>query len=245
VRVGGQTVVTGATGEFQFSGVQVTPSPQIQVTAAGVKPLTQTVPALTPSQANDIGDIFVVDEAGSYTAVVKGTVVSAENFQPVANAKVTISGLQAITGANGAFTISNLPVGLGGPIGVGTIVATGFETKTIIIDLPLGASPPDNDLGPISLSPPVGSIPGGPFNIRGTVSQSGVADMSGTLVSLIRKSDNQTVETFTTGASGAYGFWVVAGEYTVRAERGALSKTADASLVRIDQPITVNLTLGP
>ena len=245
VNIAGQSVVTTATGEFQFAGVPVLPSPQIQVSAPGIATLNQSVPALTANQANDLGDIFVVDENGTYTANVRGTVVNAENFNPVANAVVTISGRRATTGANGEFQLTNLPVGLGGSIAVGTITAQGFETKSLILDLPLGASPPDNDLGPIAISPPVGTIPGGPFNIRGTVTQVGIQDMTGTIVSLIRKSDNQVVDTFTTGAAGFYGFWVVAGEYTVRAERGAGAvKTADATLVRIDQPITVNLTIG-
>ncbi len=243
VNVGGQSMVTTATGEFQFSNVRVTPSPQLTVTAQGVATLTQAVPALTPNAANDLGDIFVVDDTGSYTAVVRGTVVNAENFLPVANAVVTISGQRSTTGANGVFQIANLPVGLGGSVAVGTIVAQGFETKIILIDPPLGPSPPDNDLGPIAVSPPVGTIPGGPFNIRGTISQAGVTDMSFTTVTLIRKSDSQTVATFTTGADGKYGFWVIAGEYTVRAQRGQATASADATLARVDQPITVNVNI--
>ena len=246
VSIAGRSMVTNTLGEFDFTGIPVTPSPQITVTGQGIKTLTQTVPALEAGRDNDLGDIWVVDENGSYTANVRGTVVNAENFQPVANAVVTISGQRAITATNGTFQLLNLPVGLGGTgVVVGTIKATGFEPKDINIDPPLGPSPPDNDLGPIAVSPPVGTIPGGPFNIRGTVSQAGVSDMSFTTVDLIRKSDSQVVATMTTGADGRYGFWVVGGEYTVRAQRGQLVQSADATLVRIDQPITVNVTLTP
>jgi hypothetical protein len=246
VNIGGRSVTTTATGTFTVLNVPVTPAPQMTVTAQGVRTLTQSVPLLTPNEVNDIGDVWVVDSTGEYTAVVTGTVVSAEDFQPVAGATVTIGGQRALTGANGSFRISNLPVGLGGPdVRVGRIFKQGFPLGEFIIDPPLGPSPPDNDLGAIPLATAVGPIPGGPFNIRGTISQAGVQDMSFTTVNLIRDSDQQTVGTMTTGADGRYGFWVVAGDYTVRATRGTATGSADANLARIDQPITVNLTVAP
>src|SRR5687767_460405 len=160
VSLAGRSMVTTASGEFDFTGVPVTPAPQLTVTAQGIKTLSQAVPGLIPNTDNDLGDIWVVDENGSYTANVRGTVVSAENFEPVANATVTLSGQRVITGTTGAFLLTNLPVGLTGD-NVGTIFKQGFQIKPINIDIPLGPSPPDNDLGPISLSPPVGPIPGG------------------------------------------------------------------------------------
>ncbi len=243
VTIAGRSVQTLNDGTFILRGV-ASDARQIQVTAQGLQPLTQPLPTLTANRVNNLGDIFLSDSG--YTAAVKGKVVRADTLAGLAGAKVRISGQVTTTADDGAFTLSGLPVGLGGMQDVGLITAAGFEDKPVRIDPPLGASPPDNDLGDIPLAPPVGGIPGGPTTIRGTVSLQGQMDFSQTTVTLINPDNGETLSTQVTAADGRYGFWVPTGRYQVRAERsGFQPQTRDVTLNRTDQPQTVDFTLIP
>jgi hypothetical protein len=211
--------------------------------------LTQALPSLTAGRTNDLGDVFLSDVG--YTATASGRAVRADDLTPISGATVRLSGLVATTDANGSFRFVGpsqlLPVNLGGTgVVVGMIRATGLEDKPIVIDPPLGASPPDNALGDIPVSPPVGGTPGGPSNIRGTITITGQSNHSGVTVTLIDRGTSLPVATRVTEADGRYGFWVVAGDYTVRAEKAGLTpKQQDVTLVRPDVPVTVDLTLAP
>ena len=252
VSIGGQQTQTDVGGNFLLRSVPVNAG-TLTITGNGIEPLTQPLAPLTPNVRNDLGNIFVVATGGTYTADVQGTVVRSDTLQPVSGARVLLNGMVMVTGPDGKFQFTKLPVGLGGgttPVGLITLHdANGvpiLEDKPILLDLPLGASPPVNDLGLIPMSPPVGSIPGGPYNIRGTVSLQGLTDFSGTTVTLINKATGATVATFSTDASGGYGFWVVPGTYTVKADHaGFTSQQADVTLTAPDQPVTKNFTLTP
>jgi hypothetical protein len=246
VTIAGRSIQTLNDGTFILRGV-ASDSRQIQVTAQGLQPLTQSLPTLTANQVNNLGDIFLSDTG--YTAVVKGRVVRADTLAELAGATVRISGQVTTTDANGTFTLTGLPVGLGGTLEVGLIKAASFEDKPVRIDPPLGASPPDNDLGDIPVAPPVGGIPGGPTTIRGTVSLQGQTNLSLTTVTLINKSNGQTLGTQVTAADGKYGFWVPAGQYQVKAEHPGppafQPQTKDVTLSRTDQPQTADFALIP
>ncbi|MGC8666928.1 MAG: carboxypeptidase regulatory-like domain-containing protein [Chthonomonadales bacterium] len=252
VTIGGRQTQTDVGGNFLMRSVPVNAG-TLSITGSGIQPLTQPLAPLTPNARNDLGNIFVVASGGAYTADVQGTVVRSDTLQPVSGARVLLNGMVFVTGADGKFQFTKLPVGLGGgtiPVGLITLHdANGIpllEDKPLLLDLPLGASPPVNDLGLIPMSPPVGSIPGGPYNIRGTVTLQGLTDYSGTTVTLIAKATGSTVQTFTTDASGGYGFWVVPGAYTVKAEHaGFTTQQADVTLTAPDQPVTHNFTLTP
>ena len=253
VTVGGKSFTTLVDGNFLIQGIS-SASTQIIVTATGIKALTQPLPALKPNSVNDLGDIFVLDSSatGGYTATASGVVVRGDTNAPVGGATVKLSGQVVTTNSNGTFAFGGLPVGLGGTLNtgelvqVGLITLSGFEDKQIFIDPPLGAPPPNNDLGFIPISLPVGTIPGLPSNIRGVISLQGLVDLSGTLVSLIDKSSGATVGTFTTGADGKYGFFVVAGSYTVKASHtGFQDKQQDVLLTRPDLTQTVSFMLTP
>jgi hypothetical protein len=245
---GAPAVQTLVDGSFTIRNASSTAT-EITVTAAGMTTLRQKLPALTPNAVNDLGDIYITDT--TYNADVDGRVLRADTFEPIAGAQVVISGLRTTSDALGAFTLKGLPVGLGG-LGqaVGKVTATGFEVKPIIIDLPLGpTAPPDNlvnHLGDILVSPPVGGIPGGPSTIYGKVLLQGQTAHGGSTVTLIRVSDGATLGSVLTLADGSYGFWVPVGAYRVRAEHtGFTSQTVDATVVRLDSPVVVNITLTP
>ncbi len=249
VNINGAQVTTDATaGTFVLRGVS-SASKQIVISGTGIVTLTQNLPTLTPNTVNNLGDIYVVDttSGNDYSATASGTVVDSTNQHPVAGALVRLNGQAVTTGASGAFSFSNLPSGLGGTTNpVGLIRATGYEDKPIVLDLPLGKSPPDNNLGAIPISPPVGGIPNGPTNINGTVTAQGATDNSGTTVTLIGKTSGQTVGTETTAADGKYGFYVAAGTYTLHFNHtGFTSKSQDVTLARPDQVQTFNVTLTP
>jgi hypothetical protein len=252
VSAGGASFQTLADGSFNLQNIPSNTT-QIVVSGPGIKTLTQTLPTLTPNAINDLRDIFVLDTSDPnalYNTNLKWQVVRNDTKAPVAGAFVTISGQSTTTDANGNFSFSNLPAGLGGlTTPVGLVKATGFEDKPIILEFPLDPSPPDNaPPGAIEIAVPVGSDPPpGPFNITGKVSLSGnppPTDLSFTTVTLINKADGATVATFTTRADGRYAFWVLAGDYTVRAEHaGYTTKTQDVQLVTQDQTKVVDLTL--
>jgi hypothetical protein len=249
VNIGGVSFTTLADGIFTLRNVPSTAT-QILISAPGVQPLTQTLPTLTPNSVNDLGDIFVLnaDDAGTYTAVASGKVVRADTLEGVPGAKVRLSGQAAVTDGAGNFSIPNLPIGLGNSgTAVGNIKAVGFEDKQIVLDFPLIASPPNNDLGQLLLAPPVGDTPGGPNNIKGKVSLTGQTELSGTVVSLIDKATGSVIATRTTASDGTFGFWVVTGNYTVRAEHAGppafAAKEQDVTLTRTDVPVVVNITL--
>jgi hypothetical protein len=253
VTIGGRQFVTG-TGSIGLGNFSLTNVPSdattITVSGTGVKTLTQTLEPLTPNATNDLGDIFVIDAADSetYTANVTGVVVRNDTLAPVAGAKVRLSGHVTTTGADGAFSFTGLPTGLGlAGTPVGDVTATGFTKSDITLGgLVLGASPPVNDLGNIVIAPVVGPTPDPPTNIKGKVSLTGQTDLSGTTVTLTLKSDGSTVDTMVTKADGVYGFFVAANTYTVKVQHaGFTDQQADVTLTRPDKVQTKDFTLAP
>jgi hypothetical protein len=253
VSIGGGSVTTTTDGTFTIRNIASTAT-QLSVTGTGLQTLTATLGTLTPNTVNDLGDIFVLSsaDAGGYTATIKAQVVRADTLAAVSGASVIVSGHGTTTDAGGNFTITGLPVGLGtAGTAVGTIKATsqGLEDKQIFIDFPLVTSPPVNDLGQIQMAPPVGEIPGGPFNIKGKVLLQGQTDLSGTTVSLKNKTTGATVGSGVTSTDGTFGFWVVAGTYTVTATHAGpptfQPKSQDVTLTSPDKTVSITLTLTP
>ncbi|MCX6361807.1 MAG: carboxypeptidase-like regulatory domain-containing protein [Armatimonadetes bacterium] len=242
VTAGGATAATAADGSFVLAAVPVTTT-RIAVTATGMKALNQTLPTLSAGKTTDLADIYLSDVG--YTADIATRVVRSDTAAAVAGATVLVSGLTAVSGADGSVSIAGLPVGLGGPlVQVGVAKATGYEDKAIIFDLPLGAGA--NSVGDIVLSPPVGEIPPGPSTIRGKVTWTGGTAFGGTSVSLLSRPGGVVVANGITQDAGDYGFWAPAGSYTVVATRSGYAEARkDCDLARPDVPIQVDLTLTP
>lgn len=240
---GASSVTTAADGTFTVASAPSTAT-TITITATGSAKLVQALPTLKANAVNNIGDVFLSDTG--YTAEVTARVVRSDTLAVIPGASVLLSGRATTTAADGTFSITGLPVGLGTtPVDAGVIKVTGLEDKAIRIDLPLGASPPINDLGDIQVSPPVGPIPGGPYNIRGTVSLTGTTDFSNTTVSL-RSAGGVVLDEMTTGTDGSYGFWMPAATYTVAVSHaGYTGQSKTVILTRPDVPVTAGFTLSP
>jgi len=221
---------------------------QIVVTATGMTKLVQDLPTLTANAVNDLGDVFLTNS--TYNADVDGTVLRADTLAPVSGATVRISGKTAVTASDGSFAIKALPVGLGGPdIQIGVVRATGFEDKAIYWDFPFGATTSAdtvNHLGNILISPPVGTIPDAPTTIRGKVTLQGETVHTGSTVTLIKLPEGTELGSVLSLSDGSYGFWVPVGKYQIRAEHsGYQTQTVNVLLSKLDQPVTVNITLVP
>lgn len=250
VEIGGtQGQASDSDGQFNLAGISATATVLTirNVNGSGAEQFRRTLTVqLTGGQTTDIGVVYISDQG--YTANISGRVVTQVDsvFQPVAGAKIVISGVKAVSGVDGKFSMTGLPVGLGSLPGalLGDVRATGFEIKTIVSEtlgppLVAGANPiPD-----IIISAPIGSTPPPPFTITGKATVQGVAQAG---VNINLKAGAVDLGSVTTDSAGAYFFWVVPGTYTITASKsGFASKQVSATLNRADTPVTapaINLT---
>jgi hypothetical protein len=196
------------------------------------------LPPLPISGTVYIGEVFI----GPYTGVARATgkVVSAETGQPVGGAKVTIGAFSTSTNSAGNFLFDRLVA----QTDQGVVEATGFERKVFAIDPPL--APGDNDLGEIRVAPLVGNEPpGGPYNLRGTVSvPSPDSPVGASVVLLDADTQTQVDSAVITQASGEFRFWVPLGRYTLRVSKsGYITVQQEVTLTAQNQPLTVNVKL--
>ncbi len=200
--------------------------------------VTFPMPPLPESGTVYIGEIFIGPGAGIARAT--GKVVSAESGQPVQGARVTIGAFTTLTNSVGNFVFERLVAATD----QGTVEATGFEKKVFAIDPPL--SPGDNDLGEIRIAPPVpADPPGGPYNLRGTVSVQAPDTPVGVNVQLLDPDTLTPVDSMViTQTSGEYRFWVPLGRYLLRVTRsGYVPFQQEVTLTAQNQPLTVNVNL--
>jgi hypothetical protein len=197
--------------------------------------------ALSATQANNLGDIYVSDTG--YTATVTGRVVAQVSgaIQPVGNATVTIANVTAKTMTDGTFTLNGLPIDLGNVAGTfGKVSATGFEDKPITdvnLQFPLKAG--SNPIGDLLIAAPSGSTPLPPYTIKGVV-QVGAQPLPSATVTLMHLVNGvpTTIGSTTTDATGTYTFWVTADMYTIQATNAGTMKSVSVTLVKLDQPVT-------
>lgn len=248
VSIGGKSVATQADGTFTLTGVPSNAT-TANITASGSQ--ARQVPiTLKPNVSNDLGTLFLTDNAAGYTATVTGRIVTQDSGQPVGNATVSIASVSTSSKTDGTFSLAGLPVDLGASMPAGTVVgsvkANGFEDKPITVEtlgFPLvkGANP----IGDIRIASPVGSLPPGlPSTVRGVVTVQGQKPSGGVTITLTSNGNN--LGTTTTDTNGNYSFWVVPATYTVTANfPGFPAKSAQVTLARLDTPVTaptINLT---
>jgi hypothetical protein len=200
--------------------------------------VTFPLPPLPGSGTVYIGEVFIGPNTGIARAT--GKVVSAETGQPVAGAKVTIGAFSTLTNNAGNFAFERLVA----QTDRGVVEATGFAKKVFAIDPPL--APGDNDLGEIRVAPPVGNEPpGGPYNLRGTVSvPSPDSPVGASVVLLDADTQTQVDSAVITQASGEFRFWVPLGRYTLRVSKsGYITVQQEVTLTAQNQPLTVNVNL--
>lgn len=200
--------------------------------------VTFPLPVLPESGTVYIGEIFI--GPGSGIAKATGKVVSAETGQPVQDAKVTIGAFTTLTNASGSFVFERLVAG----IDRGTVEAAGFEKKLFAIDPPLAVG--DNDLGEIRIAPPVpAEPPGGPYNLRGTVTVQAPDTPVGVSVQLLNPNTREPVDSMViTQSSGEFRFWVPLGTYVLRVTHAGYTPfEQEVTITAQNQPVTVNVNL--
>ena len=229
IAINGHTATTGTDGTFTLSNVAATAT-AATVTAAGEMPRTLTLVLTDTTGTYDLGNIFI--SSGGYTASASGTIVTPVKglYQAVGGANVTIAGSTVLSGADGSFSITGLPVGLGSDptVQIGTVQAKEFVDKPITTQFPFvtGANP----LGQIVIQSPVGATPGVPYTITGKV-EHGTTGLPTIPVTITYGSTQLTTQT---DANGNYYFWVVPGAYTILA--------VESANVEMSVHVTVNTT---
>ncbi|MGC8783989.1 MAG: carboxypeptidase-like regulatory domain-containing protein [Armatimonadota bacterium] len=201
--------------------------------------VTFPLPPLPSSGTVYIGEVYIGPNTGIARAT--GRVVSAETGQPVQGAKVTIGAFSTLTSQTGSFAFERLVA----QIDQGIVEATGFEKKVFAIDPPL--APGDNDLGEIRIAPPVSNEPpGGPYNLRGTVTLQGGESPVGTSVQLLDADTQAQVDSMViTQPSGEFRFWVPLGRYILKVTRsGYITFQQEVTITAQNQPVTVDVNLA-
>ncbi len=246
VTIGGNSIATNADGSFSFTVSSNATSATISATGEVTRTITI---ALKANQVNDLGNIFLADDGGTYTATVTGRVVTKVKgvTQPVGGASVTIGNVTAITTVDGKFTLNGLPVDIGSVNGIyGKVTAAGFAEKLISADtlqfaLIAGANP----IGDLLIAAPSGSTPLPPYTITGLVNVVGSPGV-GVAVDIALQGSGVGLGQIQTDATGHYYFWVAPGTYTITAaDSGGSIKSVDITLPSLTAPVmatTINLS---
>ncbi len=236
VAIDGHTATTAADGTFSVANV-ASSAKTATVTAAGETTLTLALVLTNTTGTFNLGNVFI--SSGGYTASASGIIVTPVKgqYQAVGGADVTIAGSTVLSGTDGSFSITGLPVGLGADptIQIGLVQAKGYVNKPITVQLPLitGA----NDLGQIVIQSPVGATPGVPYTITGKV-QHGTAGVPGISVAIF-SGDTQLGNPVSTDANGNYYFWVVPGSYSIIAvQSGGQQSKVQVTLSAPNVPVT-------
>ena len=106
VMVSGLTTTSGGDGSFNFSNVP-SGAQTLNATATGFNPASASVTVM--AGANVSQDIAMTPLLGTITGIVR----NADNGDPISGATVTVTGtgLSTTSGADGTFTLSNVPAG--------------------------------------------------------------------------------------------------------------------------------------
>ncbi|WP_256762422.1 carboxypeptidase regulatory-like domain-containing protein [Cohnella sp. WQ 127256] len=108
VSIGGISAVTGAQGQYTLSNVPAG-SQTINVSKAGYNNETANV-TVTAGQSVSASVIVLSVSAVQTTGTVTGAVFGTDD-DPISGATVSIGGISAVTGAQGQYTLSNVPAG--------------------------------------------------------------------------------------------------------------------------------------
>lgn len=168
-----------------------------------------TIPPPTGSSV-DVGDLYV----GIDKVTVEGRVLNANDQSALSGATVRFAGKDTATDANGRFSLTEVAYSSANPASffdiVGSVTRPGFLSQSFRASTPATAG--IVSIGDVLIVPEGGSEPpGSPYNITGLVQPS--ANAPGTIVTLL--SAGTPIRRITVGTDSRYGFWVVAGTYTI------------------------------
>lgn len=237
VTIAGRSTTTGSDGSFALAAPAGLQSVAITATGYMSRNYTTTIPTVTNGQSVTLDPLWLTSQSGGNTAVAVGTVEDLSTVKPVAGATVTVAGISATTAADGTFTISDLPVGLGGATGavIGEITAPKYQKRTITTDAlggyVLGTG--SNDLGTLFITSSAisGNPPGGPYTITGIVTVASIPT-AGIGVTLTGGASSTTV------TNGIYSFWVAPGTYTITASDTGSSASTTVTVKSQSIPVT-------
>ena len=172
---------------------------------------------------------------GAPRGTVKGRVVSLTTGLPVGEftIKIGVTSRDFET-TDGAFAME----GVGRLLTEGAASADGYEEKSFSIEYDQSGLA---DVGDVRLAVSAGTEePPEPSTVRGTVKLSDSDDSSGALVEVVG-----TQEEMTTGAQGAFAFWLPVGTYTVKASKeGYKAQTKQAVLADPNNPVVLDFVLS-
>lgn len=228
VQVGSVTATTNLNdGSFEIAAPEAAADVVVVFRPTpGATPVVFTFPIPAGTGITDVGDLWI----GPETVVVVGRVVSTVDDSGVANADVSFAGRTVKTSVDGTWTLQGIAYSstdLASFLGIqGRVTKAGFNATLFfpsqgaiggVVTIPDIRMSPESDPNP----PPT------PHNLWGTVSPAQLAP--GTIVQL--RENGQTVRQFTVGSDGRYFFWVVAGNYVIRASNpGNGTSAADQSV---------------
>jgi hypothetical protein len=198
-----------------------------------------TIPPATGGTA-DMGDLYI----GPEKVTVKGRVISAIDSTAVQGAQVDFASRSGATDASGNFSLGEVAYSaVGGAFFdiEGRVTRLGFLPQSFRAeDFAVSGVVTVSD---ILLVPESGSEPPPPpYNIKGKVSPNNSAP--GTIVTLL--AGGVPIRRWTVGNDGTYGFWVLAGSYTMTYRNPTNNSSAPDEAVTLatqDQIVTRDVTL--
>lgn len=198
-----------------------------------------TIPPPSGGTAN-MGDLYIGPEKVS----VRGRVVSAIDGTPVQGAQVDFASRRGATDASGSYDLAEVAyaVGAGAFFDIeGQVTRLGFLPQSFRAEDPAAAGVVT--IADVLLVPESGSEPPPPpYNIKGTVMPNNTAP--GTIVTLLAA--GLPIRRWTVGGDGGYGFWVLAGSYTMTFRNPTNNLSAPDESVTLnsqDQIVTRDVTL--
>jgi len=208
----------------------------VTYTPTGGSPIVQTFTFSAATSDTDLGELFI----GPTTVSVTGRVLDSSNGSPVAAAKVTLAGRQAVSGTDGKFSVtgvaySNSVQSIFHAL-QGSVSKTGYFSQFFA---PSGTAVGGKvDVGDLSMSPQgTNDTPPPPGNVTVNVSPGAG---SATVQALVGAT---VIRTATADGNGVATLWLPAGSYTIKATLGAKVGTSPLTLATSNQLATVNVTL--
>lgn len=227
-------------GSFSFVAPQSATSLLVLFQSGGATvSFRYTIPPASGGVA-DMGDLYI----GPEKVTVQGRVVSAIDGTAVQGAQVDFAARRGSTDASGNFSLGDVAYADGASAFFdieGEVTRAGFLPQVVRAEDPAASGVVT--VADILLVPESGSEPPPPpYNIKGTISPTNSAP--GTIVSLLAA--GVPIRRWTVGGDGTYGFWVLAGSYTIRYHNPTNNMTAPDETVTLanqNQIITRDVTL--
>ncbi|HRF60080.1 MAG TPA: hypothetical protein PLH94_09235 [Fimbriimonadaceae bacterium] len=242
VQVGQASVLTSsADGSFSIQVPDGSDSLLVLWTPGGSTiSFRYTIPPPTGGTAN-VGDLYV----GLDKVTVEGRVVNANDQTAVSGATLRFAGKDASTDSNGRFSLTEIAYSTANPTSffdiVGSVTRPGFLSQSFRASTPAVSG--IVTIGDVLIVPEGGNEPpGSPYNITGTVQPR--ASAPGTVVTLL--SSGTPIRRMTVGTDSRYGFWVVAGSYTIRYQNpnnGLSAPEETVTLASQDSVVNRDVTL--